>query len=160
MAEAKEVMFERVYNAPVSKVWKAWTDPQQLKQWWGPDNVTITDCEVELEIDGRFYIVMQATEAMGEFAGTRWPLEGRITMLEPESKLVFSANAWTEGDIEATTIQQVQELTFAEENGKTKMNLKVTIKSVGPKAGMAIEGMKYGFSQQFDKLDKFLGDKE
>lgn len=158
--EPKVVEFERIYDAPISRVWQAWTDPEQLKKWWGPDNVTITECEVELEVGGRFYIVMQATEAMGEYAGTRWPLEGRITELEPRSKLVYSANAWTEGDIEATTIQQVQELNFAEENGKTKMTLKITVKSVGPKAGAAIEGMRYGFGQQFDKLDKYLAGKE
>jgi hypothetical protein len=52
----------------------------------------------------------------------------------------------------------VQEITFAEENGKTKMQLKVTLNKIGPKAGMAVEGMKWGFGQQFDKLNKFLED--
>ncbi|HET9721555.1 MAG TPA: SRPBCC domain-containing protein [Candidatus Saccharimonadales bacterium] len=160
MTPIKEVEFERTYDAPVEKVWQAWTDPEELKQWWGPDNVTIPECEVELEVGGRFYIVMQATEAMGEYAGTRWPLEGRITELEPNKKLVYSANAWTEGDIEGTTLDQVQEITFAEDNGKTKMKLKVTLNKIGPKAGMAVEGMKWGFTQQFDKLDKYLGGKE
>jgi hypothetical protein len=36
------------------------------------------------------------------------------------------------------------------------MRLKVTLNKIGPKAGMAVEGMKWGFGQQFDKLDKFL----
>jgi len=44
----------------------------------------------------------------------------------------------------------------AEENGKTKMDLKVTLNKIGPKAGMAVEGMQYGFNQQFDKLAKFV----
>lgn len=160
MSDVKEVVFERNFEAPVEKVWKAWTDPNQLKQWWGPDNVIIPECEIELKVGGRIYIVMQASEAMGEYAGTRWPLEGKITELEPESKMIFTANAWTEGDIEGTTIKQVQELTFTEEDGKTKMTLRVNISSIGPKAGAAVEGMKWGFNQQFAKLDNYLRGKE
>jgi uncharacterized protein YndB with AHSA1/START domain len=157
MAEVKEVTFERTFEAPADKVWQAWTDPEQLKRWWGPDNVTITECEIDLRVGGRVYIVMEATEAMGEYKGTRWPMEGKFTAVEPNSRLTYEAKAWTEGDEEGTTLEQTQEITFAEDNGKTKMSLKVTLHKIGPKAGMAVEGMKWGFNQQFDKLDKFLG---
>lgn len=154
--EPKVVEFERTYDAPISKVWRAWTDPAQLKQWWGPDNVTIPECELELKIGGRIYIVMQATEAMGEYAGTRWPMEAKITELEPEVRMAYEAKAWTEGDEEGTTIETVQLLNLTEQNGKTKLNLKATLHKAGPKAGMAVQGMEYGYNQQFDKLDKFL----
>lgn len=158
MAEAKEVTFERVHDAPVDKVWRAWTYPDQLKKWWGPDNVTIPECEIDPQVGGRLYIVMEASKKMGEYAGTRWPMEGRFTVVEPNAKLIFEAKAWTDGDKDGTTIDQMQEITFAEENGKTKMNLKITINKIGPKAGMAVEGMKYGFTQQFDKLNKYLNE--
>jgi uncharacterized protein YndB with AHSA1/START domain len=157
MAEVKEVTFDRTFEAPADKVWQAWTDPEQLKRWWGPDNVTITECEIDPRVGGRVYIVMEATEAMGEYKGTRWPMEGKFTAVEPNSRLTYEAKAWTEGDEEGTTLEQTQEITFAEDNGKTKMSLKVTLHKIGPKAGMAVEGMKWGFNQQFDKLDKFLG---
>jgi len=160
MAANKVVEFERSYEAPVEKVWQAWTDPNQLKRWWGPDNVTIPECEIDLRIGGRFYIVMEATEAMGEYKGTRWPMEAKFTTVEPNSKLVYDAKAWTEGEEEGTTIETVQELAFSEENGKTKINLKATLNKVGPKAGMAAEGMKYGYNKQLDKLDKFLAEQE
>jgi uncharacterized protein YndB with AHSA1/START domain len=158
--EPKVVEFKRTYDAPVGKVWQAWTDASQLKKWWGPDNVTVPECDVDLKVDGRIYIVMEATEAMGEYAGTRWPMEAKITELKPESKLVYQARAWTEGAEEDTTIETVQELTLTEEAGKTNLQLKATLHKVGPKAGMAAEGMKYGYEQQFNKLDKFLTDKE
>jgi uncharacterized protein YndB with AHSA1/START domain len=156
MAEAKEVNFDRIYDAPVEKVWQAWTDPEKLKQWWGPNNVTIPECEIDLRVGGRIYIVMEATEDMGEYAGTRWPMEAKITELEPTKKLVYEAKAWTEGDEEGTTIETVQVLDLAEEDGKTKLNLKASLKKAGPKAGMAVQGMEYGFNQQFDKLETYL----
>ena len=156
MAEAKEVTFERTYDAPVEKVWQAWTTPEQLKEWWGPNNVTIPECEIDLRVGGRIYIVMKADESMGEYAGTRWPMEAKITELEPNKKLVYEAKAWTEGDEEATTIETTQVLDMAEDNGQTKINLKATLHKAGPKAGAAVQGMEYGYNQQFDKLTKFL----
>lgn len=156
MQPAKEVTFERTYNAPLQKVWQAWTDPEQLKKWWGPNDVTIPECEVDLQVGGRLYIVMQATEAMGEYAGTRWPMEATFTTVEEPTKLTYDAKAWTEGMEETTTIETVQVLTLTEEDGKTKLYVKAAILKAGPDAGMAVEGMKYGYEQQFTKLESYL----
>lgn len=157
MQPVKEVTFERTYDAPVEQVWAAWTDPEQLKKWWGPDNVNIPECEVDLRVGGRFYIVMEAGEAMGPYKGTRWPMDAKFTVVEPNSKLTYAAKAWTEGgDKQATLIDQVTELVLSEENGKTKLKLKATVNATGPKAGAAVQGMQMGFNQQLDKLGNFL----
>src|SRR5579864_8201032 len=112
----QEVVFERTYDAPLDRVWQAWTDPEQLKQWWGPDNVTIPECEIDLRVGGRFFIVMEASEALGEYKGTRWPMEAKFTKIEPKARLEYTARAWTEGDETATQINQTQSLTMAEED--------------------------------------------
>ncbi|HET6863741.1 MAG TPA: SRPBCC domain-containing protein [Candidatus Saccharimonadales bacterium] len=158
MSEEKVVTFERIYDAPVDKVWDAWTDAEKVKKWWGPDNVNIPECEIDPRVGGRFYIVMEATEAMGEYAGTRWPMEAKFTELDPNKKLVYEAKAWTEGDEQDTTIETTQVLDLAEVNGKTKINLKATLHKAGPKAGAAVQGMEYGYNQQFDKLTKILAE--
>ena len=154
--EPQEVTFERTYDAPIHTVWQAWTDPQMLKQWWGPDHVTIPECTIDLHVGGGLYIVMEADEGMGEYKGTRWPMKGTFTAVDEPSRLSYTSQAWTEGAEETTTIDQRAELTLAEESGKTKMTLKVTLTKVGPAAGAAAEGMRYGFNQQFDKLAAFL----
>jgi uncharacterized protein YndB with AHSA1/START domain len=156
MAPVKEISFERTLNAPVETVWNAWTDPEKIKSWWGPDNVTIPECVVDLHVGGRFYIVMEAGEAMGDFKGTRWPMEATFTEVEQYSKLAYTAKAWTEGDEEGTDIHQIAELTLVEDNGKTNMRLKISLTKVGSKAGMAVEGMKWGYNQHFDKLVAYL----
>jgi len=155
MTPVKEVTFERTYEASVETVWQAWTDPAMLKEWWGPDNVTIPECEVDLRVGGRFYIVMEAGEAIGPIKGTRWPMDGTYTTIEKNSKLAYTAKAWTEGQ-EGMDIDQQAELTLTDDNGKTKLEMKVTLNKVGPNAGMAVEGMTFGFNQQFDKLIRFL----
>ena len=152
----REALFERIFDASPGAVWRAWTDPGLIKQWWGPDNVIIPACEVDLRTGGKISIVMEAGEAMGPYKGTRWPMEGRFTVVETNARLSYTAKAWTEGDREATEIDQVTELTLAGENGKTRLTLKVTINKAGPKAGMALQGMQAGFTQHLEKLEKFL----
>ena len=153
----KEVTLVREYDASLEKVWKAWTDPTLLKQWWGPDHVTIPACEVDLRIGGKFYIVMEADEAMGPYKGTKWPMLAEFTVVEPKAKLVYRAQAWTEGqNKQETMIDQTTDVAFSEENGKTKVTVIATIHKTGSAAKMAVQGMQAGFTQQLDKLDGFL----
>ena len=156
MEPVKEVVFERTYDAPIEKIWQAWTDPEMLKKWWGPNDVTIPECEVDLRVGGKIRIVMQATEAMGEYAGTLWPMEATFTVVEEPTKLTYEAKAWTDGMEETTTIETVQELALTEEDGKTKLYLKAAILKAGSDAGMAVQGMQYGYNQQLDKLAQYL----
>lgn len=156
MHPIKEIEFDRLYDAPLESVWKAWTEPEILKQWWGPNDVIIPECEIDLRVGGRIYIVMEAGEAMGTFQGTRWPMEGIFTEVEEKSKLSYSAKAWTEGQEDSTTIEQINELILTEENGKTKVKLKATVIKIGPNATMAVEGMQWGYQQQLEKLNTFL----
>ena len=148
----KEIKFERTYDAPLEKVWQAWTDPKMLKEWWGPKNVIIPECEVDLRIPGKFYIVMEADEGMGEYKGTKWPMLAEFTEVVPNSKLSYKAQAWTEDQKEETLIDQTTEVTLTEDDEKTKIKIKAVVLKTGPAAGMAVAGMEMGFTQQLDKL--------
>lgn len=152
----KELTFERSYAAPIGTVWDAWTRPDMLREWWGPEKTTIADCEVDLRVGGRIHIVMVAGEEMAKYAGTRWPMEGTFTVVEPRTRLVYDARSWTEGEEDTTTIEHVNELMLSESGGETVVNLRVTINEIGSGAKMAAFGMKWGYKQQLDKLDAYL----
>lgn len=156
MEPIKEVELEKTYDASPEMVWRALTDAEMLKQWWGPDNVIIPECEVDLKVGGKFYIVMEAGEAMGQYKGTKWPMMAEFTVVEPNKKLFYKAQAWTEGAKEETTIDQTTETTLSEEQSKTKVKVRAVIHKAGPGAKMAAEGMQYGFTQQLEKLNAFL----
>lgn len=158
MKPIKEVTLEKIYDAPPEKVWEAWTDAKKLKQWWGPNDVTIPECEVDLRVGGKFYIVMEAGEGMGQYKGTKWPMMAKFTAIEPNSKLFYDARAWVgPNENEKTTIEQTTEVTFAKEQAnKTKIKVRAAIYKSGPDASMAINGMEYGFKQQLEKLNNFL----
>jgi len=156
MNPIKEVTFERTYDAPIAAVWQAWTNAEMLKKWWGPKNVDIPECTLDVRVGGKLYLVMEANEGMGEYKGMRWPMEGEYTEGEENRKLAYVAKAWTEGAQAATEIDQTSELILSEENNKTTLKLNVKLTKIAPDTQAAVDGMQYGYTQQFEKLAAFL----
>ena len=153
----KDLHFERTYPAPLDAVWRAWTDADRLRQWWGPEKTTIGECEVDARVGGRIFVVTVADEAMGKYAGTRWPMEGTFTRVDEGRGLTYDARSWTEGEEASATIHHTNDLTLAADGDATKVNLHVAITEIGPKAKMAAFGMKWGYKAQLDALAKLLG---
>jgi len=149
----KELNMTRVVDAPREMAFKAWIDPKQIAQWWGPDGVFIPVCEVDAKPGGRIYIVMEAGEKLGKFKGTQWPMEGTFVEIDEPKKIVFNANAINEGKV---VLEHQTTVTFDEENGKTTMKVHVVVTKVLPGSEFAIAGMEQGWNSQFDKLVKFL----
>lgn len=154
----KELTFERSYAAPIEAVWRAWTQPEILRQWWGPAKTTVPECRIDLRVGGELYVVMEATEEMGRYRGTRWPMAGTFTRIEENQGLSYDARSWTEGEEETSTVHHVNDLTLTEADGSTKLHLRVSITKIGPKAKMAAFGMKWGYKQQLAKLDRHLSE--
>lgn len=151
----KDLSFERTYTAPIEIVWRAWTRAEELREWWGPDNTTVPECEIDLRVGGEIRVVMEADEGMGKYQGTRWPMVGTFTLIEENARLVYEARSWTEGE-EGTTIVHTNDLTLTENGEETLVELRISITEIGSKAKMAAFGMKWGYKQQLAKLDVYL----
>ncbi len=153
----QEHTFERTYAAPVADVWRAWTEPDLLRRWWGPEDTAIPECEVDLRVGGRIRIVTEAGEGMGKYAGTRWPLEGTFTRIDAPHRLAYDARSWTEGE-EAATISHVNEVELTAQGDQTVLSLRIHVREVGSgvKARLAAYGMKWGYKAQLDKLETLL----
>ncbi|HEY5550031.1 MAG TPA: SRPBCC domain-containing protein [Candidatus Saccharimonadales bacterium] len=61
MGENREnsIVIERVFDAPLEKVWQAWTDPEMIKKWWGPEGFTAPSIKVDLRIGGKYVYAMR-----------------------------------------------------------------------------------------------------
>jgi uncharacterized protein YndB with AHSA1/START domain len=152
----KELRFERCYPASVEAVWRAWTEADRLRAWWGPDKTTVAECEIDLRVGGRVYIVTEATEEMGKYKGTRWPMDGTFVRVEESRRLTYDARSWEEGK-EATTIRHTNDLSLAGDGDKTVVSLHVSITEIGGvKANLAVFGMKWGYKSQLNALEKYL----
>jgi uncharacterized protein YndB with AHSA1/START domain len=60
--DATGLTIRRTFNAPRERVWEAWTDPEQVGAWWGPDGFTITTNEIDVQPGGSWRFVMIGPE--------------------------------------------------------------------------------------------------
>jgi len=83
--ERPSLTLRRHYPVAAEKVWRAWTDPQALKAWFGPEEiVSVPIAEVDLRVGGRFRVTMLAAD------GETHDVSGVYQELVPNCKLVFS----------------------------------------------------------------------
>ena len=77
---SNEIRLTRVYDAPVSAVWDAWTDPEQVAQWWGPRGFTITTHSKDLRVGGHWRYTMHGPD------GVDYPNVTTYFVVEPRAK--------------------------------------------------------------------------
>jgi uncharacterized protein YndB with AHSA1/START domain len=69
MAETKvqkqDVVVTRVLDAPVERAWQAWTDPELVKRWWGPDGFTAPVAKIDFRDGGTSLVCMRAPRQLG-----------------------------------------------------------------------------------------------
>jgi uncharacterized protein YndB with AHSA1/START domain len=144
----RELTLTRVFSAPRELVFKAWTDPKQLAEWWGPKSFTNPVCEVDLKPGGAFRIVMRAPDG-GEF-----PMKGVFREIVPPSRLVFT-NIAVDKDGNHI-IEGLTTVTFAEERGKTKLTLHTSGAAMVDYAAAYLQGMEAGWTQSLEKLEALV----
>jgi len=153
----KEVTLVREFDAAPTEVYKAWTDQDLVKQWWGSYGVFIPVCELDARPGGKIHIVMEAGEELGNFKGTQWPMTGEYVELDAPNKIVYTSNAIDKGKV---IMELLTTVTFTEVEGKTKLTVHMTVTKVLPGSEFAIAGMEQGWNSQLDKLVKFISHKE
>ena len=93
-----KVVINKQINGSVEKVYQAWTDPQLLKQWFGPDpSMTVPDAQVDLNVGGDYLIHMRAPESESDHI-----VSGTYEEIVPDRKLVFNWK-WQDG-VERTQV--------------------------------------------------------
>ncbi|HUC87567.1 MAG TPA: SRPBCC domain-containing protein [Candidatus Binatia bacterium] len=148
-----ELVIVRLLDAPIDKVWQAWTNARSIEQWWGPRGVTIPTCEWEAKSGGKINIVMLAGPELGPMSGQEWPMMGEFVEVSPPQKLVFNGSAMANGQ---AILKTLNSLTLEDQAGKTKMTLKIQVIETTLAAEGPLAGMEIGWNQSLDKLTEFV----
>lgn len=143
------LVLTRLISAPRERVFKAWTDPKQFAAWWGPHGFTAPVVELDVRPGGRINVHMQGPK------GSPWekpfPMGGEFREISPFDRLTFTTS--TAGPGGALIHENLNEVTFADKDGKTELTLKVTVLKTSPEFAKSLEGMEQGWSQSLEKLD-------
>jgi uncharacterized protein YndB with AHSA1/START domain len=83
----EDLVVRRIIDAPLESVWKAWTDPAQVRRWWGPKHFTSPSCAIDLRVGGKYVFCMRAPEEMG---GQDSFTAGTYTRIIPMQRLEFT----------------------------------------------------------------------
>jgi uncharacterized protein YndB with AHSA1/START domain len=62
VSETERMVVTRVFDAPRELVWKAWTEPKYVMQWWGPKGFTAPFCQIDFRVGGKFLCCMRAPD--------------------------------------------------------------------------------------------------
>jgi len=140
----------RTFDAPRELVFDCFTKAEHMARWWGPRQFTAPVCELDARPGGQIMIHMAGPEPFGVS-----PMAGEFVEVSRPDRLVFTAQAYQGTDGE-WRIDNLNELTFAEQDGKTVLTLVVTVRKVSAETLQALGGMREGWSQSFDKLGELL----
>lgn len=89
-----DVVTRRIFPAPVDRVWRAWSDGDQVRRWWGPEGFTCPRAEVDLRVGGRTLVAMQAPAEMG---GVLLHSTWTFSEVVPLERIVYTFR-FTDGD--------------------------------------------------------------
>lgn len=152
MESTADLVITRIFQAPRELVWKAWTDPEHVMRWWGPEGYTSPACRIDLRVGGSCVFCMRSPEGQDY-----WSTGVYRELVEPERIVVTDSFADEHGNPVPAShygmpgdwpVEMLVTVTFEEHEGGTRM----TLTHEGIPAGEMGEMTSAGWNQSFDKL--------
>jgi uncharacterized protein YndB with AHSA1/START domain len=148
---SRELVIERVFDAPREFVWKTWTEPERLMRWWGPKDFTAPVIKNDLRVGGKYLYLMRAPDGKDYWSA------GVYREIVPMERIVATDSFANEkGNIVPAAyyglraeypLELMVTVTFEEREGKTKL----TIRHAGHPPG-DIDLAREGWNQSLDKF--------
>lgn len=153
----QELVITRIFDARREILWKAWTEPERVKSWWGPKGFTSPVNNIDLRVGGTYLNCMRSPEG-----NDYWSTGVYREIIEPELLVYTDSFSDAEGNLVPASyygmsgdwpLELLVRVTFEELDGLTKL----TLRHIGIPAGENRDLAKAGWNESFDKLDEYLG---
>lgn len=149
MNKSADIKLIREFDAPLNMVWDAWTDPDQVGQWWGPRGFSITTASRDFKVGGTWVYTMHGPD------GKDYPNITKYLEIEKHKKMVYD-----HGATETTEPMFRVTVFFSETNGKTKMDMTMTLSSPEAAENTRAFIKKAGGEATWDRLAEYLEKKK
>jgi len=151
--ETQRMTITRVFDAPSEVVWKAWTDPKYVAQWWGPKGFTAPVCKMDFRVGGKSLYCMRSPDGQEFWSAVEYV---EIVPYEKIVSLMYFADAQgnkvdpAQMGIEHEAIEGAYDVTLFEDlgDGKTKL----TFIGNEPMESAKNSGQLEGWNQILDKV--------
>ena len=164
MAEKRSEPFviSRLVDAPRERVWKAWTEAEHLKHWWGPQGFKLHTCKVDLRPGGVFHYGMttpDGKDVWGKFIYREIKAPQRLVFIVSFSdpKGGVTRHPWNDN----WPLETLSTVTFEEQGGKTKVTVQwIPADSASDAERKSFDegrpGMKQGWGGTMDQFADYL----
>jgi uncharacterized protein YndB with AHSA1/START domain len=140
-----EIHAERWFDAAREHVWQAFTDPEQISQWWGLRSTTTIVDEMDVRPGGKWRFVQRADD------NSEMGFHGEFREIsEPESL------TWTFAWDGMPGHASVETVTFTEQDGGTLVSSVTVFENRKDRDGMLESGMEDGMRETYDRLAELL----
>ena len=140
----REIVIERVFDAPRKLVFEAWTKAEHVAHWWDPSGAPLAVCEIDLRPNGAFRFVNSGPD------GAKYPFTGFYREITPPSRLVIGGpSPVSNGESRCT-------LAFSEQHGKTTLTMTIECQTTEDRDALLQMRVDEGTTQTLDNLDEYL----
>ncbi|MBJ2125424.1 SRPBCC domain-containing protein [Flavobacterium sp. IB48] len=152
--ENKTVNVKREFDAPLSNVWSAWTEPEILDLWWAPAPFVSKTKTMEFKEGGKRLYAM-----VGPDGTERWSYF-EYSSISPKTNFKHSATfSDAEGNPNSEFASSYWDITFSEQNGSTIVDIVIRRDSFEELQKIIEMGFREGFTSAMQGLDKILAEK-
>ncbi|TGT69068.1 hypothetical protein EN802_25665 [bacterium M00.F.Ca.ET.159.01.1.1] len=141
---------ERTFAAPVERVFRLWTEPLSVAQWWGIKDCTIAYCALDVRVGGRWRIDMRTA------SGALYRNEGEYVDVVANRRLSYTdepdpeLREWA-GNPPGQSLHQV---TFEADGARTHVRFEVMFASAADRERLLGLGVRGGWMQSFNRLER------
>jgi uncharacterized protein YndB with AHSA1/START domain len=139
-----DLLITRMVKARREVVWRLWTDPDHLAEWWGPRGFTNPECSIDPRAGGELRILMRSPD------GEEYLNVGTIQETEAPKRLVFTIALLNRDG--SHRLQNLTTVDLADRDGATEVTVRVQVLHATPDARENLAGMRDGWSESLEKL--------
>jgi uncharacterized protein YndB with AHSA1/START domain len=161
--DVRDVIFSRKLNAPRERVFPAWTTPNLMSQWWGPNGYTNPVCQMDARPGGSYRIIMRSPE------GVEYPNSGTYLEVTAPERIIYT-DTFDEMPTEWLNVlkkkypegvtkfpdQLLMTIGFEAIETETKLTIQTHFDSVFDRDALLKMGTAEGWAQSLDRLERLL----
>lgn len=147
----REIVISRSYDAPRELVFAAWTEPDRIGRWWGPDGFTTTTYEMDFRPGGSWRFTMHGPD------GTDYPNRIAYTSIKKNDSLKYDHYGHEDGENDPPHFKST--VTFEDRGGTTRVTLRMLFPTKEARDETVAFGAVEGGKQTLGRLAAYLDDR-